>query len=217
MLIACLVVKIIQHWLYPSAEPLWPCIKVKVIKTSMGIIICHAYRHVKFEYCLRFDYYYYSTLQICHVWEPVVTFSEGLGHRTEKTLYGPLVRLSSQRTWWALLEIIEVTIFMIKLCMTLNEGQGQYNEHEMHSHVWASSCAKFDDDDFNIFWGIACEGNTHKQTDFGFVYLILKLFQSHIRLWKQKEHVTTHRYRMLQSTSQFRPSQFVHTPISTIC
>ena len=34
--IACLVVEIIQSWFFSSAEPLWPCIKVKVIKTTMS-------------------------------------------------------------------------------------------------------------------------------------------------------------------------------------
>ena len=41
----------------------------------------------------------------------------------------------------------------------------------------------------NSFWGIACKGHTqthtYTQTDFGVVYL--KVFQSHKRLWKQKE------------------------------
>ena len=30
----------------------------------------------------------------------------------------------------------------------------------MHSHVCGSHCAKFDDDDFNSFQGIACEGQS---------------------------------------------------------
>ena len=48
--------------------------------------------------------------------------------------------------------------------MTLNKGQGQYNSHVMRYHVRGRPRAKLDDDDFNSFWGIACEGNTHKQT-----------------------------------------------------
>ena len=36
----------------------------------------------------------------------------------------------------------------------------------MHSHVWGSHRAKFDDDDFNNFGGIACEGQTHTHTHF---------------------------------------------------
>ena len=64
---------------------------------------------------------------------------------------------------------------MIKICVTLNESQGQYNEHVMHSHVWGIHHAKFDDDDFNSFWGTACEGHTHTQTQ-GVVYVnILKV------------------------------------------
>ena len=31
----------------------------------------------------------------------------------------------------------------------------------MHYHVWGSYHAKFDDDDFNTFQGIACEGHTY--------------------------------------------------------
>ena len=42
--------------------------------------------------------------------------------------------------------------------------QGQYNSHMMHSHVWGSHHAKFDDDDFNSFQGITCEGHTHTLT-----------------------------------------------------
>ena len=54
---------------------------------------------------------------------------------------------------------------MIKIWVTLNEGQGQHNEHVMHYHAWGSYYAKFDDDNFNSFWGIICEGATHRQTD----------------------------------------------------
>ena len=45
--------------------------------------------------------------------------------------------------------------------VTLNEGQGQYNQHVMHSGVWGRHHAKLDDDDFNSFWVIACQGHTH--------------------------------------------------------
>ena len=31
--IACLVVEIIQRWIFAFADPLWPCIKIKVIET----------------------------------------------------------------------------------------------------------------------------------------------------------------------------------------
>ena len=34
----------------------------------------------------------------------------------------------------------------------------------IYSHVWGSHSAKFDDDDFNSFWGIACVGHTHTHT-----------------------------------------------------
>ena len=40
---------------------------------------------------------------------------------------------------------------MIKICVALKEGHGQYNEHVMHSHVWDSHRVKFDDNDFNSF------------------------------------------------------------------
>ena len=48
------------------------------------------------------------------------------------------------------------------MCVTLNEGQGQYNWHVMHAHVQGSHLAKFDDVDLNSFQGIACEGHTHR-------------------------------------------------------
>ena len=35
----------------------------------------------------------------------------------------------------------------------------------MHSHVRGSHRAKFDDDDFNSFRGIACEGRADRHTD----------------------------------------------------
>ena len=44
--------------------------------------------------------------------------------------------------------------------MILNEGQGQYNLHAMHSHISDSHHAKFDNDLTNSFRGIACEGHT---------------------------------------------------------
>ena len=34
----------------------------------------------------------------------------------------------------------------------------------MHYHIWGSYHAKFGDDDFNSFLGIAGEGHTHRQT-----------------------------------------------------
>ena len=35
----------------------------------------------------------------------------------------------------------------------------------MHSHVWGSHSAKFDDDDFNSFRRIACDAQTNTHTD----------------------------------------------------
>ena len=43
---------------------------------------------------------------------------------------------------------------MIKICVTLNEGQGQYRhffKQVMHSHTGGRHRAKFDDDNFNSF------------------------------------------------------------------
>ena len=54
---------------------------------------------------------------------------------------------------------------MIKIYVTFDDGQGQYNYHVMHSHVWGNLCAKFDDDDINSFRGIACEGHTQAHTE----------------------------------------------------
>ena len=53
---------------------------------------------------------------------------------------------------WIVSEIIQTfIIFMIKnkILVTLNEGQGQYNEHMLHYPVWGSHRATFDDYDFN--------------------------------------------------------------------
>ena len=49
---------------------------------------------------------------------------------------------------------------MIKIFVTLNEGQRQYNEHVMPYHIWNSYL--FDYDSFRAF---ACEGHTQRQTD----------------------------------------------------
>ena len=55
----------------------------------------------------------------------------------------------------------------------------------MHYHVWGSCHAKFDDDGFNTFRRIACEGHTHtdRQT---LASSILKLFKV-VSDWKKKE------------------------------
>ena len=45
--------------------------------------------------------------------------------------------------------------------VTLNWGQCEYNSHVMHSHIRGNHRAKLDDDDFNSFRGIACEGHAH--------------------------------------------------------
>ena len=99
MLIACLAVEM-NGWMCSFAKPLWPCIKVKVIDTSMSIYICHAYvyRYANFE-CHSFR----DITNICQVWDTVVTLVKvtvvGLA-KIIKILMG----LSSQQTWWALLE-----------------------------------------------------------------------------------------------------------------
>ena len=41
MLIACLVAESMQHWFLSFADPLWPCITVKVIKMRMSIYEVH--------------------------------------------------------------------------------------------------------------------------------------------------------------------------------
>ena len=41
MFVAYLVVQIIQHWIFAFADPLWPCIKNKIIKTSMSRYAMH--------------------------------------------------------------------------------------------------------------------------------------------------------------------------------
>ena len=51
----------------------------------------------------------------------------------------------------------------------------------MHYHVWGGHHAKFDDDDFNTFRGIACEGQTHRKKQTWVGYLPKSLLR------KQKE------------------------------
>ena len=53
---------------------------------------------------------------------------------------------------------------MITICATLNEGQVQCTYHVMHAHVCGRHRANFDDNGFNSFRGIACEGHTHART-----------------------------------------------------
>ena len=48
----------------------------------------------------------------------------------------------------------------------------------MHSHVWGSYHAKFDDDDFNSFRRIACEGHTHTQVQ---CWAVQKIWN--LRIW----------------------------------
>ena len=54
----------------------------------------------------------------------------------------------------------------------------------MHSHVWGSHRAKFDDDNSNSFRGIACEGQVHTQTR---SRLILNFVKSNT-LWTRKKN-----------------------------
>ena len=61
---------------------------------------------------------------------------------------------------------------MIKVCVTLNESQGQYTRHIMHSHAWGRHRSTFVDDGFDSFRGIACEEHTHTHTDSGSVVYV---------------------------------------------
>ena len=54
----------------------------------------------------------------------------------------------------------------------------------MHSQVWGSHRAKFDDDDLRSFLGIDCEG-THRHTHTDSGSSTLNCFKA--RVWKQKE------------------------------
>ena len=55
---------------------------------------------------------------------------------------------------WKVYEIVWIFIILvIKKSVTLNEGQGQYDYRVVHSHVWGSHRARFDDDDSNSFAG----------------------------------------------------------------
>ena len=78
---------------------------------------------------------------------------------------------------------------MTKISVTLNEGQGRYNQHVMHYHVWRSHCPKFDDDDFNNFGGIACEGQTHRQTQ-THTHRDLGHLNENLQTKRKKEEVT---------------------------
>ena len=94
-------------------------------------------------------------LQVCCVWDAVVTFNavKVIG------LHRPLDRLSPQQTWWALLEQFlkynqTFIVFMIKIC------------------DWGSHCVKFDSYRFTGFWDMAGDGQTdvdacmHRQTHY---------------------------------------------------
>ena len=86
----------------------------------------------------------------------------------------------------------------------------------MHSHVWGSHRAKVDGDYFYSFGGIACEGQTHTQTDRQtFVLSIFKHFQSCKRLWKQKLSRTL-RFDNTWHLEKFDCSP-KHSTISCIC
>ena len=110
-----------------------------------------------------------------------MTLSEGQGHQSKNRLYRPLVRLSSQQTWWALLEnflkysndLVYISVWpwtKVKIniintwCIIMSEAVIVLNLMTMTT-------------DFNTFWGIACEGqahaDTHTQTWLGFLPYIV--------------------------------------------
>ena len=70
---------------------------------------------------------------------------------------------------------------MIKFCVTLNKLKGKVNiisKWYISYHVWGSRYrAKFEDEDFDSFWGIACEGHTHTHTD----WLLLRLSETYFK------------------------------------
>ena len=54
---------------------------------------------------------------------------------------------------------------MIKIWVTLNEGQSQYNEHVMHSHYWSNHSVEFDSRRFTDVRDMAGDGQTDRLTD----------------------------------------------------
>ena len=75
---------------------------------------------------------------------------------------------------------------MIKICVTLNEGQSQNNEFGVHSHVWGSHSAKFDDDELKnseeSLGGRDTQTDAHVDTA-----PCVLTFSKSLWLWKQKE------------------------------
>ena len=168
------------------------CKKWPTIVASLRLII----------YCLL-SYWDNSTL-ICCPCQPTVTWHQGQGHQnehiyiyyiiyyiiyamhksttmpslnaTEKRSYRPLVRLSSQQTWWRLLE--HWWFSWLRSVVTLNEGQGQYN---MNTWCVNNTCLRQSPCHFcQVWWWwhqyfprnrLQIKGNknrhTHTQTDPG--------------------------------------------------
>ena len=80
MLIACLVADSMQRWfVFAFADPLWPCVKVRVIKTSMSIYgidkstLMPSLNVIAELFC--------DILQVTF-WDVHVALNEGQGHRT---------------------------------------------------------------------------------------------------------------------------------------
>ena len=101
-----------------------------------------------------------------------MTLNEGQGHRTEKRLYRPWDGLSASRpqTWsvdiaWTagFWNNINVYFFMINICVTFNDDQGQLTRDAFISEE--VTMANFNDEDFNSFRWIACETHTLRQWD----------------------------------------------------
>ena len=89
------------------------------------------------------------------------------------------------------------------------------NEHVMHCHFLGRYCAKFDDDCFESFWGIACVGQTHihthclvyvnlfKSSDFENKKIAVigaenkqKEVEFYYSLWHENEHQGTDKWKM---------------------
>ena len=71
---------------------------------------------------------------------------------------------------------------MIEICVTLNEGEGEHNQHVMHSETEAVTVSKLID-----VASLVSDGQTDIHTNRQTTCLrVRKPFQSHIKLGKEK-------------------------------
>ena len=121
---------------FAFADPLWPCIKVRVIKTNMSIYAMHkstvmpSLNAIVREIAIIFQVKHLSNLR--RIYDLEWTLRSLNWERNIHIIYSPWVGLSTQQTWWALFvnsfwNNRTFIILMIKISVTLNKGQDRYN------------------------------------------------------------------------------------------